>query len=55
MATEKEITDKVKDYYGERVKCQDDLQTKACLSDDTSAPNYIKQILSEIHDEIMSK
>ena len=55
MATETEIIDKVKDYYGKRVKCQDDLQTKACIADETSAPKYIKQILSQVHDDVMSR
>lgn len=55
MATEAEVTDMVKNYYGERVKCQDDLQTKACIADERSAPKYIKEILSEVHDEVMSR
>ena len=53
MATE--TTDKVKDYYGKRVKCQDDLQTQACIADDTVLPKYIKEILSQVHDEVMSR
>ena len=53
MATE--TTDKVKDYYGKRVQCQDDLQTQACIADDTVLPKYIKQILSQVHDEVMAR
>ena len=56
MATkENEVYDQVKDYYGMRVKNQDDLQTKACISNEGGVPAYIREIFSMISDEVATR
>lgn len=44
----------VKDYYGNVLTGSDDLQTNACCTDDNLSPQ-VKQILSNIHDEVMTR
>ncbi len=46
--------DTVKDYYGSVLQSSDDLQTDACCTEDTM-PEYLKPVLSEIHDEVMMR
>ena len=44
----------VTEYYGETLNTQDDLKTNACLCAEEPAA-HIKPVLSQIHDEVMSK
>ena len=54
MATDDALTDKVKNYYN-TLKSQNDLQTKACISDDKTVPKHIRKIFLMIHDEVNSR
>lgn len=54
MATDDALTDKVKNYYNS-LKSQNDLQTKACISDDKTVPKHIRKIFLMIHDEVNSR
>lgn len=44
----------VKEYYGKVLSKSDDLQTDACCTD-AALPNYLKPVLSNIHDEVLMK
>lgn len=44
----------VKTYYGIELSTSDDLKTDACC-DEAVVPQWLKPILSNIHDEVMSK
>ena len=44
----------VKDYYTTHLNKSDDLKTNACCTD-VVYPKHIKKILSELHDETISK
>lgn len=44
----------VQDYYGKELKTSSDLKTNACCTT-FNYPTKIKNILSEIHDEVMAK
>lgn len=46
--------DLVKDYYGKTLQSTGDLRTSACC-DPTSAPEWLKPMLSRIHPEVMSR
>jgi len=46
--------DVVKDYYGNVLAGSEDLQTNACCTDDNVSPS-VKRILSNIHDEVMTR
>lgn len=46
--------DIVKDYYGNVLSGSEDLQTNACCTDDNLS-NSLKKILSNIHDEVMTR
>lgn len=48
------MTKSVQDYYGKELKTSADLKTNACCTV-IRYPSKIKEILSEIHDEVMSK
>ena len=54
MLIEESKNKEVQDYYGEELSSTDDLKTNACCTL-VEPPSYIKNILSEIHDEVMSK
>ncbi|HEC17265.1 MAG TPA: methyltransferase domain-containing protein [Sedimenticola sp.] len=45
------MRDAVKDYYGKVLQGSHDLQTNACCTD-TAMPDFVKQGLSKIHDEV---
>ena len=47
------ISEKVKDYYGRILHNNRDLKTDACCSVD-APPEFVKDILTEIDDEIMN-
>ena len=46
------MLDSVKDYYGKVLQSSDDLQTNACCTDE-AMPEFLKPILSKVHDEVM--
>lgn len=48
------MLDQVKDYYGKVLSHSDDLQTDACCTLE-EPPEHIKIVLSQIHDEVMSR
>jgi ubiquinone/menaquinone biosynthesis C-methylase UbiE len=47
-------TEQVQEYYGKVLESSKDLKTTACCTDD-AIPRYIKNILKDIHSEIMDK
>ena len=44
----------VQEYYGNTLQTNQDLQTNACCSQE-SPPRHIANVLSEVHDEVISK
>ncbi|WP_435250651.1 methyltransferase domain-containing protein (plasmid) [Vibrio sp. nBUS_14] len=44
----------VQEYYGKTLQGSDDLQTNACCTDD-AMPEFLKPVLSNIHDEVMMR
>ena len=44
----------VQDYYGKVLSSSDDLKTDACCTDE-GLPNYLKPILSKVHDEVLMR
>lgn len=44
----------VQDYYGNQLKCTDDLKTNACC-DANQIPSWLKPLISRIHPEILSR
>jgi arsenite methyltransferase len=46
--------DQVQQYYGKTLQGSQDLQTNACCTDD-AMPEFLKPILSNIHDEVMMR
>lgn len=44
----------VKEYYGKILQSNADLQTSACCTAE-AMPNYLKPIVKELHDEVVSK
>lgn len=46
--------DVVQDYYGKQLQSSDDLKTTACC-DISQIPNWLKPLLSNIHDEVLSR
>ena len=44
----------VQDYYGKVLQSSDDLKTDACCTDE-GLPNYLKPILSKVHDEVLTR
>ena len=44
----------VQDYYGKVLQGSDDLQTNACCTPDDT-PDYLKTVLSKIHDEVLAR
>ena len=46
--------DQVKDYYGKVLSSSDDLKTDACCTDE-GLPEYLKPILSKVHDEVLTR
>jgi len=49
-----DLHDQVSKYYGKTIQSTDDLKTNACHNA-IEYPSHIKSILSELHDETMSK
>lgn len=48
------IHQEVQDYYGKVLQTTNDLKTNACCTTEVY-PKHIKEILTQIHDEVMSK
>ena len=48
------IHESVKEYYGKELSKSEDLKTNACCTLD-EPPQHIKNALSKIHDEVISK
>lgn len=48
------IHEDVKEYYGETLKTNDDLLTAACCPTD-AMPAYLRPLVANVHDEIVSK
>lgn len=48
------MLESVRDYYGQVLSGSDDLQTNACCTEE-AMPEFLKPILSNIHDEVMMK
>lgn len=44
----------VQEYYGKTLQASEDLQTNACCTDDVM-PDFLKSVLSNIHDEVMMR
>jgi arsenite methyltransferase len=44
----------VKDYYGKTLQTSADLKTEACCTPD-AMPRYVKDLLSNVHDEVLAK
>jgi len=51
---EKLTHSQVKDYYGKVLQSSEDLQTDACCTDE-GLPEYLKPILSKVHDEVLMR
>lgn len=51
---EKLTYSQVQDYYGKVLKTSDDLKTDACCTDE-GLPEYLKPILSKVHDEVLTR
>lgn len=49
-----DLHEQVSTYYGKTIQKTEDLKTSACCAD-VEYPSHIKSILSELHDETMSK
>jgi arsenite methyltransferase len=48
------MLEEVKDYYGKTLQDSSDLKTDACCTLD-QPPQYLKKVLSQIHDEVMMR
>jgi len=48
------VQDEVKNYYGEVLQSSQDLKTDACCTD-AAMPSYLKAVLSQVHDEVLSR
>ncbi len=44
----------VKDYYGKTLQTSSDLKTEACCTP-SDMPGYVKRLLSNVHDEVLTK
>ncbi len=44
----------VQEYYGKTIQSSEDLQTNACCTDN-SLPEFLKPLLSKVHDEVMMR
>jgi arsenite methyltransferase len=53
MTQNNKIKDSVKEYYGETLQTSEDLKTSACSI--TGIPDYLKQLISNVHDEVSEK
>ena len=51
---EKLTYQQIKDYYGNVLQSSDDLKTDACCTDE-DLPEFLRPVLSKIHDEVMTR
>ena len=51
MEKQKAALESVKEYYGKKLKTNQDLKTSACCTTD-SVPLYLREILKDGHDEV---
>ena len=49
-----DMKEKVREYYGETLKTQDDLKTDACCSP-AAVPPHIRRALAKVHEEVQAK
>ena len=49
------IKDDVKEYYGKTLQTTNDLKTSACTLGKIRMPKFVREALSEVHDEVTSK
>ena len=49
------IKESIQEYYGKILNHSKDLKTNACCDPTNSLPSYVKNILSLIHDEVLTK
>jgi len=54
MTTTLDISESVREYYGQVLQSSDDLKTSACCSID-AMPAYLKPILSRLHPEVLER
>jgi len=53
-SAQQNVKDSVKEYYGKTLSSSDDLQTDACCTDE-GLPDFLKPILSAVHDEVLMR
>ena len=53
--TKDNIKDEVKEYYGKTLQTTNDLKTSACSLGKIRMPKFVREALSEVHDEVTSK
>ena len=49
------MKESVQEYYGKILQHSNDLQTNACCTADTSTPDFLKQAMANIHDEVAAR
>ncbi|MCW8889259.1 MAG: methyltransferase domain-containing protein [Sedimenticola sp.] len=49
------MKESVKEYYGKILQHSNDLQTNACCTADSSTPDFLKQAMANIHDEVAAR
>jgi arsenite methyltransferase len=54
VTTSIEISESVRNYYGQVLKSNNDLKTSACCSID-AMPGYLKALLAELHPEVLER
>ena len=53
--TENKTHEEVQEYYGERLQTSNDLQTNACCVGESTLTKKQKEVMSMIHDDIVTK
>lgn len=51
----KNITQEVKEYYGDFLQTSEDLRTNACCTPSADMPSFIKTAMSNIHEQVAAK
>ncbi|MCW8906974.1 MAG: methyltransferase domain-containing protein [Sedimenticola sp.] len=49
------MKESVKEYYGKILQHSNDLQTNACCTADGATPDFLKQAMANIHDEVAAR
>ncbi|XP_067656585.1 arsenite methyltransferase-like [Haliotis asinina] len=55
MSDSTNIIESVKEYYGKKLQTSDDLKTGACMTPSKQMTKPMKEALSAVHDEVLSK